>query len=156
MKDLAQTFWIAFDKKQPDYPEFISFLQTSTVTDCFDEIYLEEIGAKKWGLVVNFKRSLQKIVTIEMLVAMKDGEVLEPPMTFDYRSENGSVPKYPQELYEEAVKDYQQAMESVLYDIKNLNPLISKTNVSLRFNDFEISLMKNEQITLNWWKEVLK
>ena len=157
---LAHTLWIAFDKKQPDYPEFITWIGRKIISDEKEKLFY-------LCLIFNFNNHLQKTLTIEMLVAMKDGEVLKDPLKYPKLESNQplSIPK-------EYVKDYQQAMESVLYegfdfvyfpnggnDNQPFYKVLNKDGdvVWLSWNDSKyISTLTNQPITLNWWKEVLK
>lgn len=158
--DLAQTLWIAFDKKQPDYPELIIWVRSNYVKEF---IQLE--------IIEGFNNHLQKTLELEMLVAMKDGKVLEELSIVSF-------------IHKSEMQDYQQAMESVLYegfnkyeDVKlfgdhyvseTIQIIFSEGTINInkvfqdRFseyiarNDGKISDMTGQPITLNWWKEVLR
>ncbi len=176
--DLAQTLWIAFDKKQPDYPEMFKFWtqeiekQNRRKKSVFHQsMSIHESTRIAWDNLVEFNNHFQKIVTIEMLVAMKDGEVLDE-FTIHTNTEmeccgdfdgNGhckqvcviAVPI--QTPIQVQNPDYQQAMESVLYHGFEIKPDQTFKNLySMDGEKMIISDFKGEPITLNWWKEVLK
>ena len=145
MKDLAKTLWIAFDKKQPDYPEFINYFGKGNNLQITDVVYR---SYESFRIIENFNTFLQKTLTIEMLVAIKDGEPMKKPLMRD--EDHGDEAKM--NLYYQ----YQQAMEHVLYE--PFGQRIMNTAMFERYNRnvAKISEMNKAEITLNWWKEVLK
>lgn len=162
--DLAQTLWIAFDKKQPTTEKFIDWVQEMEICNVFEYPY--NADWRLLQLIFDFNNYLQKTLELEMLVAMKDGEVLVKPIN---QPELGDGYRE----YHRLEKAYQQAMESVLYEgfdigensekkiwFNNEFSWIKETETLIRH--FEnplletISDMTGEPIKLNWWKEVVK
>lgn len=176
--DLANTFWIAFDKKQPTHTELINYVTGDFIAESIwyaeKIVELRKILSNQLMIIENFNNHLQKIVTIKMLVVMKDGKPMKKPESNDeyYRDANGI-----NELFFEHQKEYQQAMESVLYEGYSVNAekhFISYVNQGYTKDQYywnddllylsstgkQITISKvgngNRPITLNWWKELLK
>lgn len=114
MEDLAQTLWIAFDKKQPDYPKFIDWIQEP--------------------------------LELKYLVAVKDGEVLNPVIQSD-NSVSGGITQFPNKLIVVDSKQYLQAMESVLYEgFEISNDTTTPCIVHLDSNQCVYEMVSNHQV----------
>lgn len=170
--NLVNTFWTAFDKKQPDLGKFIDVF-----TKYFDNKYRSPDDIHLSGyksIICNFNNHLQKTLTIEMLVAMKDRKVLGKPIDpAQIDPQNEMSNSVASGMYRD-IDDYQQAMESVWYegfevkpidDAAARNSVLNSENKSFakeydfgfKFFGFEtISDMKDQPVTIEFWKEVLK
>lgn len=148
---------------QPDLGKFVDFLGGYYVNE--DAPILTRNAFKAFARVHKYRRFLQQPLELKRLVAVKDGKVLEEPDSTDeyYRDANGIS-----ELFFKRQKQYQQAMESVWYNLEMQGILFKINNRLFHFaNDVlrptvgnevfkTISDMKDQPVTIEFWKEVLK
>ena len=95
----------------------------------------------KWvRSVTNTLLLLQPLELGQFIPCDLDGNVLEYPMTMDYRVEAGSTPKYPTECYTGDLEQYQQAQERVLF----------KGFRKIRFDNIEL-IVDNKKNEISDW-----
>ncbi|AGO49724.1 hypothetical protein Phi13:2_gp114 [Cellulophaga phage phi13:2] len=70
--------------------------------------------AKRYFDIAKYAKFLSQEIELEMFVPCKDGVPLNLVISTDYNPEFG-MQKYPQECYEEDLREYEEAKEKVLF-----------------------------------------
>lgn len=165
MKDLSQTLWEAFDKKQPSLEEFINHVQLKRKNNAF----------QKYVMITQYNNFIQQSLELKHLVPAKDDKVLKKP-----EKDTATMSEFTNGLSPYEIR-YLKVKEQCIYEGFEL---YERNNMNTHYTNYEggvfyfsnkkqnitgtrnhgyyksfgntIAFFESQPVTLNFWKQVLK